>query len=72
MRKRELVLGVSKIRTHGNNYYRILIPKRISNLLGLQQDDKVRIQINEIIRNGSPLVIPDLELNLDGEDRQTY
>ena len=67
----EVTLGVQVYRTHGNDYFRLLIPKRISNLLGLQRDDKVSIQIMEVIRDGSPIVIPG-ELNLDGEEKTTY
>lgn len=64
----ELTLGVKEYRAHGKPYYRLLIPKKISNHLGLQKDDKVCIQFKEIIRNGSQIVIPE-EINLDGKKR---
>ena len=66
-----LTLKVQEYRTHNNNYYRLLIPKKTSSHLGLQRDDKVSIQIKEVIRDGSPIVMPG-ELNLDGEEKPTY
>ena len=69
--KLTLTLKVQEYRTHSNNYYRLLLPKKTSNYLTLQRDDEVSIQILEVIRDGSSIVMPG-ELNLDGEEKTTY
>jgi len=46
----EYVLALKVVKIKGNKYWRIDIPKRISNQWGLREGDKLRVEVKEILR----------------------
>ena len=46
----EYILACKVVKIKGNRYWRIDIPKRISNQWGLREGDKLRVEVKEILR----------------------
>jgi bifunctional DNA-binding transcriptional regulator/antitoxin component of YhaV-PrlF toxin-antitoxin module len=48
----ETVLEIRESKARGLTYYRLLIPKKLSNLLRLQKGDAVQLKIEAVKRDG--------------------
>jgi len=52
----EIVLDVSQWRRGSLTYYRILIPKKMSDALGLTRGSKIKVEVKEVLNSKSNIV----------------